>query len=49
MVGQQFDRMNMLAQFGQNLKGNIDAGLKFGTLDLATFTDMHHNLFRILK
>lgn len=35
MVGQQFDRMNMLAQFGQNLKGNIEAGLKFGTLDLA--------------
>jgi len=28
MVGQQFQRMSMLAQFGPNLKGNIEAGLE---------------------
>jgi amidase len=45
MVGQQFDRMNMLAQFGQNLKGNIDAGLKFGTLDLAKAERTRQDVF----
>jgi amidase len=35
MVGQQFSRMSMLAQFGQNLRGNIEAGLKVTALDLA--------------
>jgi amidase len=45
MVGQQFDRMNMLAQFGQNLKGNIEAGLKFGTLDLAKAERTRQDVF----
>ncbi len=35
MVGQQFQRMSMLAQFGPNLKGNVEAGLKVNALDLA--------------
>jgi amidase len=35
MVGQQFLRMSMLAEFGQNLRGNIEAGLKVTALDLA--------------
>ncbi|MBX9823493.1 MAG: amidase [Xanthobacteraceae bacterium] len=35
MVGQQFARMSMLEKFGANLKGNIEAGLKVGALDLA--------------
>jgi amidase len=35
MVGQQFARMSLLEQFGDNLKGNIKAGLKVTTLDLA--------------
>jgi len=45
MVGQQFDRMNMLAQFGRNLKGNIEAGLKFGTLDLAKAERTRQDVF----
>ena len=35
MVGQQFARLSMLAQFGANLQGNIEAGLKVTALDLA--------------
>ena len=35
MVGQQFARMSLLEQFGDNLKGNIKAGLKVTALDLA--------------
>jgi amidase len=45
MVGQQLDRMSMLAQFGQNLKGNIEAGLKFGTLDLAKAERTRQDVF----
>jgi amidase len=45
MVGQQFDRMNMLAQFGPNLKGNVEAGLKFGTLDLAKAERTRQDVF----
>jgi amidase len=35
MVGQQFARMSLLKQFGDNLRGNINAGLKVTALDLA--------------
>lgn len=35
MVGQQFHRMSMLEQFGPNLRGNIEAGLKLTALDIA--------------
>jgi amidase len=35
MVGQQFARLEQLEQFGENLKGNVKAGLKITALDLA--------------
>ncbi|MGE0036446.1 MAG: amidase [Xanthobacteraceae bacterium] len=35
MVGQQFARLEQLEQFGENLKGNVKAGLKVTALDLA--------------
>lgn len=35
MVGQQFARLSQLEQFGENLKGNVKAGLKVTALDLA--------------
>lgn len=35
MVGQQFERLSQLEQFGENLKGNVKAGLKVTALDLA--------------
>jgi amidase len=35
MVGQQFARLSQLEHFGENLKGNVNAGLKVTALDLA--------------
>jgi amidase len=35
MVGQQFARMSLLEQFGDNLKSNINAGLQVTAIDLA--------------
>jgi amidase len=35
MVGRQFERLDRLEQFGENLKGNVKAGLKITALDLA--------------
>ena len=35
MVGQQFARMSLLEQFGENLRSNIIAGLNITALDLA--------------
>ena len=35
MVGQQLSRMAQLDQFGPNLRGNVEAGLKVTALDIA--------------
>ncbi len=35
MVGQQYERLDVIEQFGQNLKGNVEAGLKLNALDIA--------------
>lgn len=45
MVGQQIDRMHMLTQFGPNLRGNVEAGLKLGTLDLAKAERVRQDVF----
>ena len=45
MVGQQFSRLSMLAQFGANLKGNIEAGLKVTALDLAKAEETRQRVF----
>jgi amidase len=45
MVGQQVSRLSMLAQFGPNLKGNIEAGLKVTALDLARAEETRQRVF----
>ncbi len=35
MVGQQFENLRAIDAFGQNLKGNVEAGLKVTALDIA--------------
>ena len=45
MVGQQFARLSMLEQFGENLKGNIKAGLKVTALDLAKAEQTRQQVF----
>jgi amidase len=45
MVGQQFERMALLEQFGDNLKGNITAGLKITALDLAAAEQTRARVF----
>ena len=45
MVGQQFARLSQLEQFGENLKGNVNAGLKVTTLDLAKAEQTRQRVF----
>ena len=45
MVGQQFQRLSMLNQFGPNLKGNIEAGLKLTALDIAKAEQTRQQVF----
>jgi amidase len=45
MVGQQLSRMSMLAQFGPNLRGNVEAGLKVTALDLARAEQTRQQVF----
>jgi amidase len=35
MVAQQFERLKQIEQFGKNLRGNVEAGLKLNSLDFA--------------
>jgi amidase len=45
MVGQQYDRLSMIEQFGPNLKGNIEAGLKLAALDFAAAEQKRQEVF----
>ena len=45
MVGQQFARMSLLEQFGDNLKSNIKAGLNVTALDLAKAEQTRQRVF----
>jgi len=45
MVGQQFARLDMLESFGDNLKGNVKAGLKITALDLAGAEQTRQQVF----
>jgi amidase len=49
MVGQQYARMALLEQFGENLKGNIKAGLKVTTTDLAAAEQTRIKVFLRFK
>jgi len=46
MVGQQFARLHVLEQFGENLKGNVMRGLKVTALDLAEAEQTRARLFQ---
>jgi amidase len=35
MVGQQYERLSQMDAFGENLRGNVEAGLKLNALDFA--------------
>jgi amidase len=46
MVGQQFARLAQLEQFGENLKGNVKAGLNITALDLARAEQTRQQVFQ---
>jgi amidase len=46
MVGQQFDNIDRLEQFGVNLKGNVKAGLKITPMDFAASEKKRMELFQ---
>jgi len=45
MVGQQYERLDRLDRFGANLKGNVQAGLKITTIDLAAAEQKRQEVF----
>ncbi len=45
MVGRQFARLARLEEFGENLKGNVKAGLQITALDLAAAEDKRQQVF----
>ncbi len=45
MVGQQYRRLSHAGEFGSNLKGNIEAGLKLTALDYAAAEDVREAMF----
>ena len=53
MVVQQFNRLEHLEAFGENLKFNVKAGLKISTLDLAAAehkrAEIRHRVLEVLK
>jgi amidase len=45
MVGQQYRNLSELDKFGQNLKGNVQAGLKLTATDIAAAEDKRQQVF----
>src|SRR5271170_8101367 len=45
MVGQQYERLSQIEQFGPNLKGSIEAGLKLNAIDFAAAERTRHQVF----
>jgi amidase len=45
MVGQQYQRLSELKQFGPNLKGNVQAGLKLTARDIAAAEQKRQEVF----
>ncbi|MDE2283466.1 MAG: amidase [Hyphomicrobiales bacterium] len=45
MVGQQYQRLAQIDQFGKNLRGNVEAGLKLNALDFAKAEHTRAQLF----
>ncbi len=46
MVGQRFEHLARLEEFGANLKGNVKRGLAVTTLDLAAAEQKRHEVFQ---
>jgi amidase len=46
MVGQQYENLSELESFGQNLKGNVQAGLKITAVDIAAAEARRQQVFR---
>jgi len=45
MVGQQYERLSQIEQFGRNLKGNVEAGLKLNAVDFAAAERTRQEIF----
>jgi amidase len=45
MVGQQYERLEQIDEFGKNLRGNVEAGLKLNALDFAKAELTRERLF----
>ncbi len=45
MVGQQYERLGQIEHFGQNLKGNVQAGLKITAIDIAAAEQKRQEVF----
>jgi amidase len=45
MVGQQYERLSQIERFGQNLKGNVEAGLKVKPTDFAAAEQKRQEVF----
>jgi amidase len=45
MVGQQYRNLGELERFGQNLRGNVQAGLKLSAIDIAAAEDKRQEVF----
>jgi amidase len=46
MVGQQYERLNQIEQFGPSLRGNVEAGLKLNAIDFAAAERTRQQLFQ---
>ena len=46
MVGQQYQRLAQIDEFGPNLKGNVEAGLKLTALDFAKAEHQREEIFQ---
>ena len=49
MVGQQYQRLPRIGEFGPNLKGNVEAGLKLTALDYAAAEHARENVFHTFR
>src|SRR5580700_10475403 len=45
MVGQQYQRLSQIGEFGPNLRGNVEAGLKLTALDYAAAEQVREGIF----
>jgi amidase len=49
MVGQQYQRLAQINEFGQNLRGNVEAGLKLNALDFAKAEHQREDMFHRVR